>query len=83
MAYFPYSLFAQYHNAICIGGLFALKQWIFCSLKHDTVPRVKNLYCFYVKKKQNRLHYGFVQVVNVTFVSILGDPGAVSWGERK
>ena len=59
------SLLAQYHNAICFGGLFALKQWIFCSLKHDTVPRVKNLYCFYVKKKtQNRLHYGFVQVLN-------------------
>ena len=31
------------------GGLFALKQWISSSLKHDTVPRVNNLYCFYVK----------------------------------
>ena len=29
-----------------LGGLFALKQSISCSLKHDTVPRVNNLYCF-------------------------------------
>ena len=50
-----YSLLAQYHNAICFGGLLALKQWIFCSLKHDTVPRVKNLYCFYVKKKPKQI----------------------------
>jgi len=26
--------------SIHFGGLFALKQWIFSSLKHDTVPRV-------------------------------------------
>ena len=26
------------------GGFFALKQWISSSLKHDTVPRVNNLY---------------------------------------
>ena len=52
------------HNTVHLGGLFALKQWTSCSLKHDTVPRVNNLYCFYVKNPQNRLHYGIVQVVN-------------------
>ena len=55
---FPFtfhSLLAQYHNAICFGGLFALKQWIFCSLKHDTVPRVKNLHCFYVKNSPKQI----------------------------
>ena len=31
------------------GGFFALKQRISSSLKHDTVPRVNNLYCFYAK----------------------------------
>ena len=25
------------------GGVFAFKQWIFISLKHDIVPRVNNL----------------------------------------
>ena len=37
------------HNAVHLGGLFTLKQWIFSSVKHDTVPRVNKLYCFYVK----------------------------------
>ena len=27
-------------------GIFALKQWIFSSLKHDTVPRVNNFNWF-------------------------------------
>ena len=47
------------HNTVHLGGLFALKQWIFCSLKHDTVPRVNKLYCFYVKNlpKQIALWY--------------------------
>ena len=60
------SLLAQIpcHNTVHLGGLFALKQLISCSLKSDTVPRVNNLYCFYVKNPQNRLHYGIVQVVN-------------------
>ena len=35
------------HNTIHLGGLFALKQWISCSLKHDTVPRVNSLYFFF------------------------------------
>ena len=68
-------LFSNWET-VHLGGLFALKQWISCSLKHDTVPGVNNLYCFYVKsppppppqkkkrKKKNRLHYGIVQVVN-------------------
>ena len=43
------------HNTVHLGGLFALKQWMSCSLKHDTVPRVK--------KPQDVLHYGIVQVV--------------------
>ena len=34
------------------------------SPKHDTVPRVINLYCFYVKTSQNVLHYGMVKRVN-------------------
>ena len=50
-----YWLLAQSHNAICFGGLFALKQCIFCSLKHDTVPRVNNLYCFYVKNPPKQI----------------------------
>ena len=37
------------------GGVFALKQWIISSLKHDTVPRVNNLYCFYVKNPPKRV----------------------------
>ena len=32
--------FHQSHNTVHFGGLFALKQWISSSLKHDTVPRV-------------------------------------------
>ena len=49
---------------LILGGVFALKQWIISSLKHDTVPRVNNLYCFYVKNPQNVLHYGIVKTVN-------------------
>ena len=51
------------HNTVNLWGLFALKQWISCSLEHDTIPRVNNLYCFYVKnspppkKKQIALWY--------------------------
>ena len=41
--------FHQSHNTVLFGGLFTLKQWIISSLKHDTVPRVNKLYCFYVK----------------------------------
>ena len=40
------------------------KQWILRSLKHETVLRVNNLYCFYVKNPQYVLHYGAVQVMN-------------------
>ena len=42
--------FHKSHNTVQFGGLFALRQWISSSLKHDTVPRVNDLYCFYVKK---------------------------------
>ena len=47
------------HNTVHLGGLFALKEWISCSLKHAAVPRVNNLYCFYVKNppKQIALWY--------------------------
>ena len=37
------------------GGVFVLTQWIISSLKHDTVPRVNNLYCFYVKNIPKRV----------------------------
>ena len=37
------------------GGLFVLKQWISSLLKHDTVPRVGNLYCLHVKPPIRRL----------------------------
>ena len=47
--------FHQSHNTVHFGGLFALKQWISSSLKHDTVPRVINLYCFYVKIPSKRI----------------------------
>ena len=47
-------LFHQSHNTVLFGGLFTLKQWIISSLKHDTVPRVNKLYCFYVKNPQKR-----------------------------
>ena len=56
--------FHQSHNTVLFGGLIALKQWIISSLKHDTVPRVNKLYCFYVKNPQNVLHYGIVKTVN-------------------
>ena len=45
----------KYHNTVHLGGLFALKQWISCSLKHDTVPRVNNLHCFYVKNPPRQI----------------------------
>ena len=56
--------FHQSHNTVLFGGLFTLKQWIISSLKHDTVPRVNKLYCFYVKNPQNVLHYGIVKTVH-------------------
>ena len=55
--------FHQSHNTVLFRGLFKLKQWIISSLKHDTVPRVNKLYCFYVKNPQNVLHYGIVKTV--------------------
>ena len=47
------------HNTVHLEGLFASKQRISCSLKHDTVLRVNNLYCFYLKNppKQIALWY--------------------------
>ena len=45
------------HNTVHLGGLFALKQWIPCSLKHDTVPRVNKLYRFYVKNPHYRCNH--------------------------
>ena len=47
--------FHRSHNTVHFGGVFALKQWIISSLKHDTVPRVDNLYCFYVKNPIKRV----------------------------
>ena len=47
--------FHQSHNTVLFGGLFTLKQWIISSLKHDTVPRVNKLYCFYVKNPPKRI----------------------------
>ena len=39
--------------------------WMSSSPKHDTIPRVSNLYCFYVKNPaQTVLHYGIVQEVS-------------------
>ena len=60
----PIRFFHQSHNTVLFGGLFTLKQWIISTLKHDTVPRVNKLYCFYVKNPQNVLHYGIVKTVN-------------------
>ena len=47
--------FHQSHNTVLFGGLFTVKQWIISSLKHDTVPRVNKLYCFYVKNPPKRI----------------------------
>ena len=47
--------FHRSHNTVHFGGVFALKQWIISSLKHDTVPRVNNLYCFYAKNPPKRV----------------------------
>ena len=47
--------FHQSHNTVLFGRLFTLKQWIISSPKHDTVPRVNKLYCFYVKNPPNRI----------------------------
>ena len=57
------------HNTVHVGGLFALKQLISSSLKHDIVPRVNDLDCFYAKdppppQKKNLLHYGNGKVAN-------------------
>ena len=51
----PIRFFHQSHNTVLFGGLFTLKQWIISSLKHDTVPRVNKLYCFYVKNPPKRI----------------------------
>ena len=51
--------FRKSHDTVHFVGLFALKQWISSSLKHDTVPRVIiKLHCFNVKNLYNVLHYG-------------------------
>ena len=42
--------------------------YISCSLKHDTVPRVINFYCFHVKNPPKPMDYGVVQVVNTDIV---------------
>ena len=63
--------FHQSHNTVLFGGLFTLKQWVISSLKHDTVPRVNKLYCFYVKNPQNVLHYGIVKTVNALYLGSL------------
>ena len=42
--------------------------YISCSLKHDTVPRVINFYCFHVKNPPQPMDYGVVQVVNTDIV---------------
>ena len=52
--------FRKSHNTVHLGGggggwLFVLKQWISSSLKHGTVQRVNNLYCFYVKNPPKRI----------------------------
>ena len=47
--------FHRSHNTVHFGGVFALKQWIISSLKHDTLPRVNNLYCLYVKNPPKRV----------------------------
>ena len=47
--------FHRSHNTVHFGGVFALKQRIISSLKHDTVPRVNNLYCFYAKNPPKRV----------------------------
>ena len=47
--------FHQSHNTVHFGGLFTLKQWIISSVKHDTVPRVNKLHCFYVKNPPKRI----------------------------
>ena len=65
------SVLAQSHKAIFFGGFFAFKQRISSSLKHDTVPRVNNFYCFYVKSPQIVYHYGIVQEVNDIFYRIV------------
>ena len=56
--------FHKSHNTAQFGGLFALKQWISSSLKHDTVPRVNDLYCFYERAPQKVLHFRNRKVAN-------------------
>ena len=58
--------FHQSHNTVW-GGVFAFKKWISSSLKRDTVPRVNNLYSFYVNTHQDVLHYGMVKIVNTRY----------------
>lgn len=38
-----------------IRGLFAFKQWMSCSLKHDTVPGVNGLCCFLCEEPPKRI----------------------------
>ena len=53
-------------STVHFGSFFALKQWISSSLKHDTVPRVINLYLYRVfsrdvagvPKQWNGGHFG-------------------------
>jgi len=47
--------FHRSHNTVHFGGVYALKQWMISSLKHDSVPRVNSLYCFYVKNPPKRV----------------------------
>ena len=60
-----HSLFSQIPYYSLFWELFALKQWLSSLLKHNTVPRVINFHCFYVKKKKNEkgLHYGIGKIV--------------------
>ena len=66
------SPFYQSHNTVFFlggggwgrRGVFALKQWIVSSLKHEKVPGVSNLYCICINDPQNALHYGMVKIVN-------------------
>ena len=58
--------FAIFTNPIIqfiLGGYLQISS----SLKHDKVPTVNKLYCFYAKKPQNVLHYGNGKVANSSF----------------
>lgn len=43
------------HMASSLWRVFVLKHWIFRSLKHDTVPKLNNLYCIMVLRKQSMM----------------------------